>query len=115
MSSTDNNQARQWPPGTLSASLRLAIEIRQMNREGAPATIPVLVPRLAPLMSKAVTRVALFTLEDYGIIEGHYGPTGDGWAGYCYVVTEAVAPFIDALGEKLRQGVLVYVPEVPGA
>jgi hypothetical protein len=113
MSSTDNNQARQWPPGTLSASFRLAIEIRQMNKEGTPATTPGLIERLAPLMSKAVTRVALITLEDYGIIEGHYGPTGDGGRGCCYTrsVTEDVAPFIDTLAEKLQQGVLVYVPE----
>jgi len=103
--------ARQRPPSTLSASFRLAIEIRQMNKEGTPATTPGLIERLAPLMSKAVTRVALITLEDYGIIEGHYGPTGDGGAGYCYTVTEDVAPFIDTLAEKLQQGVLVYVPE----
>lgn len=110
MSSTDNNQARQWPPGTLSASFRLAIEIRQMNKEGTPATTPGLIERLAP-RSKASLITALNTLEDYGIIEGHYGPTGDGWAGYCYTVTEDVAPFIDTLAEKLQQGVLVYVPE----
>lgn len=115
MLSSDNNRARQRPPSTISASFRLAIEIRQMNLEGPPATIPVLVERLAPLMSTAVAHSALDTLEDYGIIEGHYGPTGNGWAGYCYAVTEGVAPFIDALGEKLRQGDLIYVQEGPDA
>lgn len=115
MSSPDRNRARQRPPSMLGASFQVAIEIRGMNREGLPATIPVLVERLAPLMSTAVAHSALDTLEDYGIIEGHYGPTGNGWAGYCYAVTEGVAPFIDALAEKLRQGDLIYVQEGPDA
>lgn len=111
MPSPDHNRARQRPPSMLGASFRVAIEIRAMNREGLPATIPALKERLASEVSLPALHTALNTLDDYGITEGRYGPTGSGWAGYCYEIAASVAPFFDALTEKLRQGEVVYAPE----
>ena len=103
------------PPSMLGASFRAAVEIRAMNREGLPATIPALKERLGGEVSLPALYTALNTLADYGITEGHYGPVGDGWAGYRYEIAASVAPFFDALTEKLRQGEVMYAPEAADA
>jgi hypothetical protein len=80
-------------------------------REGLPATISALKERLASEVPLSALHTALNTLADYGITEGHYGPTDSGWAGYQYEIAASVAPFFDALTEKLRQGEVMYAPE----
>ena len=115
MSSPDPNRARQRPPSMLGTSFRVAIEIRGMNREGLPATISALKERLGGEVSLPALYTALNTLADYGITEGHYGPVGSGWAGYRYEIAASVAPFFDALTEKLRQGEVMYAPEAADA
>ncbi len=113
--SSDSQNPAVTHPLCICAALRLALEIRALNRNDTPVTFSVLKERLAPEMGRNTVSNALDEVGDWGIAEGHYGPLGDGRAGYCYMITEHAAPLLNNLAEEFRAGKVVYIPEVADA
>lgn len=99
-------------PPCISAELRLAIEILMLNQNGTLATFTVLKERLASEMDRNTVSNALDKVGGWGIAEGHYGPLGDGRAGYCYTITEPAEPFVNDLMARFQAGKVIYVLEV---
>jgi hypothetical protein len=95
-------------PTTLSNSLRVAIEIRGLNRDGVPADIPTIVARLQPGMPKPVVLHALDELTDWMVVDGYYDAVGKNRAGYCYEITDEAVSMVDDLAAQYRAGTVMY-------
>lgn len=105
--------ARSDPvPSRIGASFRVAVEVLAVNREGVPATFALLQERLAPVMGTGTLKRALTALGDWGIVKGGwYAPHGGCAPLVGYVVPPLAIPVVDDAATRLRDGLVVYVPE----
>ncbi|MDD4051229.1 MAG: hypothetical protein PHR28_04935 [candidate division Zixibacteria bacterium] len=79
------------------------VGIREMQTAGTIPRYGAAVDHLAPTLTKNEVSNAVDTLTDFGLITGHYGPVGDGRAGFVLDITESGAAMLDADTEEPRQ------------
>lgn len=84
----------------LSSELKVACEIYRMNIEKKPVWYGKLVELLDGTVNKETVSQALDTLSDWLIVRGHYGPLGDGRAGYLWEIEPDSVHVIRPLYEK---------------
>lgn len=76
-------------------AVMVLIGIRAMASRGEITRYGAVVEYMAAHLKKTEVSAAFDLLSDWGLVSGHYGPTGGGRAGYIYEITD--------LGEMLLQ------------
>lgn len=84
----------------LSSELKVACQIYQFNLQKEPVWFGKLVDSLKDVMPKNMVSAAVDTLTDWMIVEGHYGATEKGRAGYLFQVSDSHCHRIRALYEE---------------
>lgn len=83
----------------LSKEFMVASEIYKHNDKNEPIWFTRLVKSLSDYMTREEVAKALDMLSDWHIVEGHYGETEKGHAGWLYYIIENVKPTIEVLYE----------------